>query len=84
MNNKIVDTKTVELFNSIFHKPYEDGETLEDRIQKYAVEFARGLYTEQDIRNAFIAGMENIDCNQEEGMFSILTVEEWFNKFKKQ
>jgi hypothetical protein len=42
------------------------------------------LYTEQDIRNTFIAGMENIDCNQEEGMFSTITIEEWLNKFKKE
>ena len=40
-------------------------------------------YSEQDLRNAFRAGMNNVDCNQNIGLFCVSTEEEWFEKFEK-
>jgi len=34
-------TTSVEFFNNFFHRPYENGETLEDRVVKFAVEFTK-------------------------------------------
>ncbi len=42
------------------------------------------MYSEEDLKNAFRDGVGSVDCNQDVGMFCILTEDKWFEQFKKK
>ena len=42
------------------------------------------MYSEEDLRQAFRDGQENINYSEMYGLDSKLTEQEWFNQFKKK
>jgi aryl-alcohol dehydrogenase-like predicted oxidoreductase len=42
------------------------------------------MYSEEDLREAFRQGMENMDYSEMYGFDSKLTEQEWFEQFKKK
>ena len=42
------------------------------------------MYSEEDLREAFRQGMENMDYSEMYGFDSKLTEQEWFDQFKKK
>ena len=42
------------------------------------------MYSEEDLREAFRQGMENMDYSEMYGLDSKLTEQEWFEQFKKK
>lgn len=51
-------------------------ETLEEATER--------MYSEEDLREAFRQGMENMDYSEMYGWSSKLTEQEWFEQFKKK
>jgi hypothetical protein len=45
---------------------------------------AERMYSEEDLRKAFLDGQENVDYNHIHGWSSKLTEQQWFNQFKKK
>ncbi len=53
---------------------------------KYGNEIIRKkrMYSEDDLREAFNQGQENIDYHEIHGFSAKLTINEWFEQFKKE
>jgi hypothetical protein len=47
-------------------------------------ELRKELYTKEDLQEAFIQGMDNMDYSDTYGWSSKLTEQEWFEYYKKQ
>jgi predicted oxidoreductase len=49
-----------------------------------AKEEQQNMYSEEDLKEAFKQGMDNMDYSDTYGWSSKLTEQEWFNQFKKK
>ena len=54
-----------------------------EEIQRKELKQER-MYSEEDLREAFRQGMENMDYSEMYGFDSKLTEQEWFEQFKKK
>ena len=55
-----------------------------EALQKGAKWQAERMYSEEDLREAFRQGEQNISYSEIYGLDSKLTEQEWFEKFKKK
>lgn len=53
-------------------------------IPKQEINEQSQMYSEEDLREAFRQGMENMDYSEMYGFDSKLTEQEWFEQFKKK
>ena len=53
-------------------------------LLKWQQEQDKKLYNEEDLREAFRQGEQNINYSEIYGLDSKLTEQEWFEKFKKK
>ena len=51
---------------------------------KWQQEQSKNLYSEEDLREAFRQGEQNISYSETYGLDSKLTEQEWFEQFKKK
>lgn len=75
--NKKGDIPTTKLEDAIFKQGFIDG-------AKWQQEQNKNLYSEEDLREAFRQGEQNINYSEIYGLDSKLTEQEWFEKFKKK
>ena len=75
--NKKGDIPTTKLEDAIFKQGFIDG-------AKWQQEQDKKLYNEEDLREAFRQGEQNINYSEIYGLDSKLTEQEWFEKLKKK
>ena len=75
--NKKGDIPTTKLEDAIFKQGFIDGAKWQQKQDK-------NLYSEEDLREAFRQGEQNINYSEIYGLDSKLTEQEWFEKFKKK
>ncbi len=73
-SNELLEAKTIEPHEKTWIK------SMFIYITKYQSE---RMYSEEDMREAFRQGMENMDYSEMYGWSSKLTEQEWFEQFKK-
>ena len=72
--NKKGDIPTTKLEDAIFKQGFIDGAKWQQEK----------MYSEEDLRQAFQDGQDNMDYYEIYGLDSKLTEGEWFEKFKKK
>ena len=72
--NKKGDIPTTKLEDAIFKQGFIDGAKWQQEK----------MYSEEDLRQAFQDGQDNMDYSEIYGLDSKLTEGEWFEKFKKK
>ena len=72
--NKKGDIPTTKLEDAIFKQGFIDGAKWQQEQ----------MYSEEDLRQAFRDGQENINYSETYGLDSKLTEHEWFEQFKKK
>ena len=64
------------------------GDITKPVVIKRAIELVKGqqerMYSEEDLREAFRQGEQNISYSETYGLDSKLTEQEWFEQFKKK
>ena len=98
--NPFYEESNYEYYKIIIPKEEPKQETLEEAAEKfvnntryrnYKVLFIEGakwqaerMYSEEDLREAFRQGQDNMDYSDTYGWDSKLTEQEWFEQFKKK
>ena len=88
--NQKQDTEEVYL-NQLIDDANKEFSLDRKLAKKVALKFAKwqqkqdkNLYSEEDLREAFRQGEQNINYSEIYGLDSKLTEQEWFEQFKKQ
>jgi diketogulonate reductase-like aldo/keto reductase len=81
MSNSKQFLTTVGIINALS----DNDELFEKWAQnKISSEDVVRMYSEEDLREAFNNGQDNIDCSEMYGFSSKLTEQEWFEQYKKK
>jgi hypothetical protein len=100
LENKLDDSlanETKESLTSWLSSKRNEQETLEEAAEKYKYNpkgdfcFTKGakwqserMYSEEDLREAFRQGQDNVEYSEMYGFDSKLTEQDWFSQFKKK
>ena len=78
----------IKLFGKDFHlEPSSEIKNCNESFMagaKWQQEQNKNLYSEEDLREAFRQGEQNISYSETYGLDSKLTEQEWFEQFKKK
>lgn len=80
-----------ETLEEAAHEYYKRGQLGLEKTADTETAFVQGaewqqerMYSEEDLKEAFRQGMENMDYSEIHGWSSKLTEQEWFQDFKKK
>jgi hypothetical protein len=96
--NEIIRKKTEEKLERLMKQETIEESALNYALEQhklskdvYVQDFYRGanwqaerMYSEEELREAFNQGQENIDYHEIHGFSAKLTINEWFEQFKKE